>query len=93
MDWTRPLLKENTRREAGPCRRPSCTVAAAGAGGANAVTYRKFDSAAEAVRYAVEELSGISARTSIMEVAEGRFNHMELRKLYDDNHYPLPRRT
>lgn len=58
----------------------------------NAVTYRKFDSAAEAVRYAVEELSGVGARTSVMEVAESRFNHMEIRALYDDSHYPLPRR-
>lgn len=57
------------------------------------VTYRKFDAAAEAVRYAVETLAGNSRRTCVLEVNEARFNHGEIRKLYDSGDYPLPRQT
>jgi hypothetical protein len=55
------------------------------------VTYRRFDTAAEAIRYAVEELSGASRRACVLEVDEKRLNHAEIRRLYDSGDYPLPR--
>lgn len=58
-----------------------------------AVTYRRFDTAAEAIRYAVEELSDSGRRACVLEVDENRFNHIEIRKLYDSGDYPLSRRT
>ena len=54
--------------------------------------YRRFDTAAEAIRFAVEELTGPSGRSCILEVNESRFNHAQIRSLYDGCGYPLPRR-
>jgi hypothetical protein len=53
--------------------------------------YRRFDTAAEAIRYAVEELpapllSGIS-----MEVGEESFDHLAILELYEDSRFPIPR--
>ena len=62
-------------------------------GGPSAITYRRFDTAAEALRYAIEVLKGSSQRACVMEVNEQRFNHMEIRKLYDASGYPLARKT
>lgn len=61
-------------------------------GWASSVKYRRFDTAAQAIRYVVEELSGARQRTCILEVNERRFNHIEIRNLYDSSTYPLPRR-
>jgi hypothetical protein len=57
------------------------------------IAYRKFDTSAEAIRYAVEELSEARRRPCIMEVNERRFNHIDIRKLYDHGDYPLPRKA
>lgn len=62
-------------------------------GRSTGVTYRKFDTAADAIRYVVEELSEATRRAYVLEVNEDRFNHMEIRKLYDSSEYPLPRVT
>lgn len=58
-----------------------------------AVTYRRFDTAAEAIRFTVEELVGAGARACVLEVNEKRFNSVEIRKLYDSSNFPLPRST
>ena len=58
-----------------------------------AISYQRFDAAADAIRYVVEELSDASRRACILEVDESRFNHIEIRKLYDSSKYPLPRRS
>ncbi len=58
-----------------------------------AITYRRFDTAAEAVRYAVEELPGACRRACVMEVDEKRFNSMDIRKLYESIEYPFQRQT
>lgn len=58
-----------------------------------AITYRRFDAAADAIRYVVEELSDVSRRACVLEVDESRFNHLEIRKLYNSRGYPLPRRS
>jgi len=60
-------------------------------GRATSIKYRRFDTAAEAIQYAVEELNETSRRSCVLEVNEKRFNHIELRKLYDSSSYPLKR--
>lgn len=57
------------------------------------MTYRRFDATADAVRYVVEELSGIAQRGCVLEVNESRFNHLEIHKLYNRSDYPLPRQA
>jgi hypothetical protein len=54
--------------------------------------YRRFSTAAEAIRYAIEELPAEYLVGAILEVNEDRFEADEIRRLYDDPTYPLPRR-
>lgn len=55
------------------------------------MTFRKFATGAEAVRFAIEELPAILQVGTILEVGEDRFDHAEIRNLYDSAHYPLTR--
>jgi hypothetical protein len=56
-----------------------------------AVTYMRFAAAAEAIRYAVEEIPANSLRGAFLEVNEERFDSNEIRRLYESVEYPLPR--
>jgi hypothetical protein len=56
-----------------------------------AVTYMRFAAAAEAIRYAVEEIPANSFRGAFLEVNEERFDSNEIRRLYECVEYPLPR--
>src|ERR1700738_4955005 len=56
-----------------------------------AVTYMRFAAAAEAIRYAVEEIPANSFRGAFLEVNEERFDSNEIRRLYESVEYPLPR--
>jgi len=55
------------------------------------VAYKRFPSAAEALRYAIEVLPASGLLGATLEVNEVRFGHLEIRALYDDAGYPLPR--
>ena len=57
------------------------------------VAYRRFPSAAAAIRFAVEELSQAGLAAAILEVNEDRFDHVGIRQLYEAKKYPLRRRT
>lgn len=54
--------------------------------------YRRFDSVAEALRFAIEDMPASLLRGSVLEVDDARFNEMQMRVLYDAKEYPLPRR-
>ena len=51
--------------------------------------YRRFATAAEAIRYAVEDLRTPRAFGAWLEVGDERFNSVEIQRLYDDGEYPL----
>ena len=53
--------------------------------------YRRFDRAADAIRFAIEELSPELLIGAHLEVEEERFDSEGIRRLYDDADYPLPR--
>lgn len=54
-------------------------------------SYRRFGSSAEALRFVIEELDETARRSSVIEVNEQRFNHIDARKLYESKGYPLPK--
>jgi len=53
--------------------------------------YRRFESAAEAVRFAVEDVPAPALFGVYMEVDEARFGIDEIRYLYDNEAFPLQR--
>ena len=53
--------------------------------------YKRFDTAAEAVRFVVEELPAAVLPGAYLLVEEVRFAVEEVRSLYDGAGYPLPR--
>lgn len=54
--------------------------------------YRRFETAAEALRFAMEEMPGSQLRGCVLEVNEARFDERQIRVLYDAPAYPLSRR-
>jgi hypothetical protein len=61
--------------------------------GRHPMKYRRFATAAEAIRFAVEELPEPLLLGAVLEVAEQRFDQAGIRSLYDRPDFPLPRRT
>ena len=54
--------------------------------------YRRFATAAEAIRYAVEDLRTPRALGAWMQVGDERFNGEDIHRLYQSHHFPLRRR-
>jgi len=55
--------------------------------------YRRFDTAAEAIRFAIEEMPPVLLLGTVLEVDEERFDGDAIRKLYDSAEYPLTRKA
>jgi len=53
--------------------------------------YRRFATAAEAIRFAVEEFPAIRSLGAYMQVGDERFDSDAIRRLYESSDYPLPR--
>ena len=57
------------------------------------IQYQRFESAAEALRFAIEDMPAQLLRGSILEVDDARFDATQIRRLYDASDYPLARRS
>ena len=51
--------------------------------------YRRFATAAEAIRYAVEDLPALRSLGAWLQVGDERFNSDEIERLYGSSDYPL----
>jgi hypothetical protein len=56
------------------------------------VKYRRFDRAADAIRFALEEMPEAQLLGACIEVNERRFGHQEIRALYSSAEYPLKKK-
>jgi len=59
----------------------------------NKIKYRRFDHAADAIRFAVEELPEPLLLGAFIEINEARLGHKDIRALYDSADYPLVKRV
>ncbi len=57
------------------------------------ITYKRFDTAAEAIRFAVEDISPSALLGAYIEVNEARFGLQEIQHLYASAAFPLKRRV
>ena len=55
--------------------------------------YRRFDTAAEAIRFAIEELPAPMLAGAYLQVEDERFAGDEIRELYQRPGYPLARQS
>jgi hypothetical protein len=56
-----------------------------------ALGYRRFARAAEAIRFAIEEMPPQLLQSACLEVDEERFDSQDIRRLYDSTDYPFDR--
>jgi hypothetical protein len=55
------------------------------------VGYKRFARAADAIRFAVEDLPGDLLASAWLEIGDDRFNAADIFRLYEDEAYPLDR--
>ena len=55
------------------------------------IGYKRFTSAAEAVRYAIEDMPAVLLRGAFLEVREQRFDGTQILNLYHADTFPLAR--
>jgi hypothetical protein len=64
-----------------------------GSSGGSHMTYRRFPTSAEAIKYAVEALKADSLANAALVVGEDRYNGAQIRELYDGTKYPFSRKS
>jgi hypothetical protein len=57
------------------------------------VKYRRFDRAADAIRFAMEELPSPLLLGAFIEIGETRLGHQAIRALYESPDYPLEKKA
>jgi hypothetical protein len=60
-------------------------------GGPQRLGYRRFTTAAEAIRFAVEDFPVIRTLGAYMQVGDKRFDSDDIHRLYESSDYPLRR--
>jgi Arc/MetJ-type ribon-helix-helix transcriptional regulator len=60
---------------------------------ANKVKYRRFERAADAIRFAVEELPEPQLLGAFIEINEERLSHKDIQALYESESYPLKKKA
>jgi hypothetical protein len=68
-------------------------LAKRGGGQRKRLQYRCFPTAAEAIRFAVEEFPSVRTLGAWMQVGKARFDSEDIQRLYDSGGYPLRRRA
>ena len=61
--------------------------------GGRPVGYRRFDTAAEAIRYAMEQMPADFLVGAVMESESQRFDRGDIQRLYASVQYPLERKS
>jgi hypothetical protein len=60
---------------------------------AKKVSYRRFETAADAIRFAIEELPELLLIGACIEINDQRLNHKDIQALYASEQYPLKKRS
>lgn len=85
IEKTLAVFDYNAEAELFPCRNKKSSRRTIG--------YRRFGHAADAIRFAVEELPPESLVGAYLEVDEARYDFGGIRRLYESLDYPLTRRA
>jgi hypothetical protein len=57
------------------------------------LSYRHFASAAEAIRYAIEDIPAQFLIGTLLETDDSRYDSRQIHRLYESSRFPLARRT
>jgi hypothetical protein len=60
---------------------------------ARKVSYRRFETAADAIRFAIEELPELLLLGACIEIDEQRLSYKDIQALYASEQYPLEKRS
>jgi len=57
------------------------------------LAYRRFASAADAIRFAIEEFPAVRTLGAWLQIGDERFDSDDIQRLYDNDDFPLRRRN